>query len=284
MQIRLSFLRNGCRLGVIAAFCALPWLNAAGMHGISGSLFALDIFGWPFGDPAALLQVLAMGESPAERLLFGAGCSLLLAFLLGRVFCGWLCPYGLLSEGVAALTGSSGAFHASGRKELVCRSGVLTGCVLLVALCGYPALTLTAFPGTLSLAPLVVWLDGFGGTLTELLLPPLLMLLLEFLTGERLWCRFVCPQGFLLGCSARLGRLLVRRQGVPLPVVQWQPECCSCRGETPCRTACTLRVQPRQKGGPDALRCTLCGACVTACAAKGRALRWKLWKSRGIKA
>ena len=71
MKIRFSLLRHLSRGGVLALFCALPWLNAAGMHGISGSLFALDIFGWPFGDPAALLQALAGGATPSVRLLWG---------------------------------------------------------------------------------------------------------------------------------------------------------------------------------------------------------------------
>lgn len=279
MRIRLSFLRGLSRLGTSVAFCVLPWLNAAGMHGVSGSLFSLDVFGWPFGDPAALVQTLAGGGRPGAHFLLGVGSSLALAFLLGRVFCGWLCPYGLLSEAAATLGGRlrarPRAWKVPARWELACRAVVLAAGTGLAA-CGIPALTRLSFPGTLSLAPQIACYNGFDGVFFGLLAAPVTALLLEFLTGERLWCRFVCPQGLLLGCAARLRSWCERWSRLPLPAVRWEASCCSCKGETPCAAACTLGVQPRRKDGPDAVRCSICGECVSVCARKGRALRWKV--------
>ena len=279
MRIRLSFLRGLSRLGTAVAFCVLPWLNAAGMHGVSGSLFSLDVFGWPFGDPAALVQALAGGGRPGAHFLLGVGSSLALAFLLGRVFCGWLCPYGLLSEAAATLGGRlrarPRAWKVPARWELACRAVVLAAGTGLAA-CGIPALTRLSFPGTLSLAPQSACYTGFDGVFFGLLAAPVTALLLEFLTGERLWCRFVCPQGLLLGCAARLRSWCGRWSRLPLPTVRWEASCCSCKGETPCAAACTLGVQPRRKDGPDAVRCSICGECVSVCARKGRALRWKV--------
>ena len=279
MRIRLSFLRGLSRLGTAVAFCVLPWLNAAGMHGVSGSLFSLDVFGWPFGDPAALVQALAGGGRPGAHFLLGVGSSLALAFLLGRVFCGWLCPYGLLSEAAATLGGRlrarPRAWKVPARWELACRAVVLAAGTGLAA-CGIPALTRLSFPGTLSLAPQIACYNGFDGVFFGLLAAPVTALLLEFLTGERLWCRFVCPQGLLLGCAARLRSWCGRWSRLPLPAVRWEAACCSCKGETPCAAACTLGVQPRRKDGPDAVRCSICGECVSVCARKGRALRWKV--------
>ncbi len=279
MRIRLSFLRGLSRLGTAVAFCVLPWLNAAGMHGVSGSLFSLDVFGWPFGDPAALVQTLAGGGRPGAHFLLGVGSSLALAFLLGRVFCGWLCPYGLLSEAAATLGGRlrarPRAWKVPARWELACRAVVLAAGTGLAA-CGIPALTRLSFPGTLSLAPQIACYNGFDGAFFGLLAAPVTALLLEFLTGERLWCRFVCPQGLLLGCAARLRSWCGRWSRLPLPAVRWEAACCSCKGETPCAAACTLGVQPRRKDGPDAVRCSICGECVSVCARKGRALRWKV--------
>ena len=279
MHIRLSFLRGLSRLGTAVDFCVLPWLNAAGMHGVSGSLFSLDVFGWPFGDPAALVQTLAGGGRPGAHFLLGVGSSLALAFLLGRVFCGWLCPYGLLSEAAATLGGRlrarPRAWKVPARWELACRAVVLAAGTGLAA-CGIPALTRLSFPGTLSLAPQIACYNGFDGVFFGLLAAPVTALLLEFLTGERLWCRFVCPQGLLLGCAARLRSWCERWSRLPLPAVRWEASCCSCKGETPCAAACTLGVQPRRKDGPDALRCSICGECVSVCARKGRALRWKV--------
>ena len=167
------------------------------------------------------------------------------------------------------------AWKVPARWELACRAVVLAAGTGLAA-CGIPALTRLSFPGTLSLAPQIACYNGFDGVFFGLLAAPVTALLLEFLTGERLWCRFVCPQGLLLGCAARLRSWCGRWSRLPLPTVRWEASCCSCKGETPCAAACTLGVQPRRKDGPDALRCSICGECVSVCARKGRALRWKV--------
>ena len=101
--MRLIAVRRAVQILAVAGLCALPWVNAAGWRGVSGSFFALDFLGIPFADPVGAAQVAAMGFLPAGRLLAGALLSLGLALLLGRVFCSWVCPYGLLSELVYTL-------------------------------------------------------------------------------------------------------------------------------------------------------------------------------------
>ena len=87
-------LRRCVQLGVIALFCALPWLTAHDILFAQGTLFSFRIGDLSFADPAAALQAWP----PQGQLLAGAALSLLLALFLGRVFCGWICPYGFLSE------------------------------------------------------------------------------------------------------------------------------------------------------------------------------------------
>ena len=101
--MRLIAVRRAVQILAVAGLCVLPWVNAAGWRGVSGSFFALDFLGIPFADPVGAAQVAAMGFLPAGRLLGGALLSLGLALLLGRVFCSWVCPYGLLSELVYTL-------------------------------------------------------------------------------------------------------------------------------------------------------------------------------------
>ena len=57
---RIKWIRRVLQLLVIAGLCLLPWLNAAGWRGVSGSFFALDFGGLPFADPVAAAQVAAM--------------------------------------------------------------------------------------------------------------------------------------------------------------------------------------------------------------------------------
>ena len=269
-------------------FCLLPWLNAPGAHQftlISGSLFALDLGGLPFADPVAALQVAVSGFAPASRLLLGAVLSLGLALLLGRVFCSWICPCAFFSELVSSLrrraAGVSGGHGEpdSRRRDrrdaaFMGRAGiVLLGLVGAAAL-GFPLLSLLSMPGELSLVPLLAWQEaGRAAGLILLSAPalPVAALALEALGGGRFWCRYVCPQSVLLGLAARC-----LPQGAPGLRVTWRASACTCKGETPCRAACSLALNPRRAAGPPRRDCVMCGDCLKACAARGGALRWSL--------
>ena len=267
--MRLIAVRRAAQLLVVAGLCALPWGNAAGWRGVSGSFFALDFLGMPFADPVGAAQVAAMGFLPAGRLLGGALLSLGLALLLGRVFCSWACPYGLLSELVYSLR-----WRRSGARLVVRQA--FWGKILLLVLglvaalgVGFPVLGIVSLPGELSLLPVLAWQGDAIWPLLVGAAVPLVALLLEFATGKRLWCRFVCPQSVLLGAAAK---------GLPKALrglrIGWQAEKCTCKGKAPCQQACSLDLNPRRKGGPERHDCTHCGDCVSTCAAYGKALGW----------
>ncbi|WP_291440664.1 4Fe-4S binding protein [Desulfovibrio sp.] len=287
--------RRCVQLGALALFCLLPWINWAGLRQVSGSLFSLNFFGLPFADPVAAAQVAAGGLLPAGALLWGALCSLALALLMGRVFCSWFCPYGLFSElvyaarcrmarrhGVPIPASNRAAGGAAGRnrsgRAFAAKAAVLLLGLSLAGLLGYPVLNLLAMPGELSLVPLLVWQGAGAVLLFFAVLLPLAALLLEAVSGKRLWCRYVCPQSVLLGAAARC----LPSWGPGLRVA-WHAENCSCRGERPCRDACSLGLDPRRPGGPDRWNCTMCGDCLRACAKRGGALRWAAFGRAGRK-
>ena len=267
--MRLIAMRRAAQLLVVAGLCALPWVNAAGWRGVSGSFFALDFLGIPFADPVGAAQVAAMGFLPAGRLLGGALLSLGLALLLGRVFCSWVCPYGLLSELVYTLRWRQSV------ARLVVRQA-FWGKILLLVLglvaalgVGFPVLGIVSLPGELSLLPVLAWQGDEAWALLGAAAVPLVALLLEFATGKRLWCRFVCPQSVLLGAAAKCLPKSVRGLRI-----NWRAEKCTCKGKAPCQQACSLDLNPRRKGGPERHDCTHCGDCVSTCAAYGKALGW----------
>ena len=268
--MRLIEVRRAAQLLVVVGLCALPWVNAAGWRGVSGSFFALDFLGIPFADPVGAAQVAAMGFLPAGRLLAGALLSLGLALLLGRVFCSWVCPYGLLSELVYALR-----WRRSGARLVVRQAFwgkiLLLGLGLVAALgLGFPALGMVSLPGELSLLPVLAWQGDEAWALLGAAAVPLVALLLEFATGKRLWCRFVCPQSVLLGAAAKCLPKSVRGLRI-----NWRAEKCTCKGKAPCQQACSLELNTRRKGGPDRRDCTNCGDCVNTCASYGEALEWR---------
>ena len=267
--MRLIAVRRAVQLLVVAGLCLLPWVNAAGWRGVSGSFFALDFFGIPFADPVGAAQVAAMGFLPAGRLMGGAMLSLAVALLLGRVFCSWVCPYGLLSELVYALRWRRAGVrlvvrHAFWGKILL----LVLGLVAALGV-GFPVLGIVSLPGELSLLPVLAWQGDGVWLLLGAAAVPLAALLLEFATGKRLWCRFVCPQSVLLGAAARC--LPAKTPGLR---IGWQAEKCTCKGKAPCQQACSLDLNPRRKGGPDRQNCTHCGDCVNTCDGYGKALGW----------
>ena len=154
-------LRRCVQLGVIALFCALPWLTAHDILFAQGTLFSFHIGGLSFADPVAALQAWP----PQGELLAGAALSLLLAFFLGRIFCGWICPYGFFSELAYALhqtaSGSvpaisPGRFARSRFAERLSRLLVLLLALLCTLAAGFPLLHIISMPGNISLSPLLV--------------------------------------------------------------------------------------------------------------------------------
>lgn len=269
-------LRRPAQILVLCVLCALPWLNAHGWNAVSGDFFALNLAGVPFADPLSALQLLVAGMLPGPRLWMGALLTLTPALLLGRVFCSWACPYGLLSELAHTsgkyLRGLQGSARApsGGRRSssFPFRLGVAAAGLLGAALLGFPLLNRVSLPGELSLLPLalqdmtdIMSGDGFWW------IPGIVVGLLsaEAITGRRLWCRYICPQSVCLGLAARCFPRGLR--------VRWTPGGCTCRGTAPCRAACSLALHPRRVDGVSALECTNCGDCVAACSRHGGALR-----------
>ncbi len=255
--------RRAVQTGTALFMAALPFADVAGFEKVTGNFLSFDLFGLPLADPLASAQAALGGGSIAPALLIGAGAALLLALALGRVFCSWLCPYGLLSELVFSLRGRRGANDprnpgGASSRMLLAGLGLLGVALLLPA----PYLNQLSLPGWYSRAAQHA---AFYGALPwgVLALPALLGV--EFLAGRRLWCRYVCPQSVLIGLMA----------GLPAGLrLCFAPKKCACpKDDRACLGACSLNLNPRAPTMRQRLECTNCGDCVDACRARGRALR-----------
>lgn len=277
MNIPVSIvrLRRVVQWLVLAGLCVVPWVNAQGWNGIMGNFYALYVGGVPFADPLTVVQNLASGYTPGWRLGLGAVLALLLAFVLGRVFCGWICPYGLLSELL---------WQWRGKKQHRLREAWAWGVRAAVTLAGLagtawlglPLLNAISAPGNISLLPLLGQAGWEVVELCAVFVAALLML--DAALGTRWWCRYACPQALLLMIMAEpADRPLWARRPRCAPrgmlAVRWTAAHCTCKGEEPCAAACSLGLRPRHKPGPPIAQCVQCGECVAACAARGKALR-----------
>ena len=95
-------LRRVSQVSILALFLAGPWLGVWIVKGNLSSSLTLDVL--PLTDPYLLLQSLAAGHPPFREALWGAGivaaCYLVVG---GRVYCSWVCPMNIVTDGAAWL-------------------------------------------------------------------------------------------------------------------------------------------------------------------------------------
>ncbi len=222
-----------------------------------GSAIATRFAGWlRFVDPLAALES-GMAQGDLNRtMLTGAALLVLAAALLGPIFCGWLCPLGLVLELNGVLRrvfwGRAAWHWRTASRAGDSRLTTLAFFLAFSALAHVPVFT-TFSPIQMVVAAVSV---GSGAALVALGL----LALVEWFF-PRLWCRRLCPLGGLYSLLGRLARLRIRID----------PERA---GRSPCRqctTHCPMgipvmedHVLKKGAGIADPV-CTRCGTCLDVC-------------------
>lgn len=234
------YLRPAAQLGAAAS---LTWLFLR-------QDFATAVrpcFTWLGGlDPPLGLAGALKGFWPAAGVALAA---LVLAALLGRIFCGWICPVGALLDlcgGLKRLVGLKDWRPGDGARRIWhALRWILFGGVLGLALSGWF--------GVLAFDPLVLWPRSVHLALRGAMPWGLAaIVLLGFVSLPRFFCRFICPAGSALHLAARLR-----------PALAAGGACRRCRA---CRKRCPmLNIDAGLRLGAD---CLSCGACDRACPAR----------------
>lgn len=229
-----------------------------------------------------------------------------LSLLLGRAFCGWICPLGSLVDGVQPIAGNGRRRQATLFPQLAASLLIV---VLVAALLGLPlagyldpfsilvrGLALAVYPASHNLAESFFTMtylhapasvnqvtEPLYGFLKETVLPferkyfalsllSLAVLLAVFLADvvqRRFFCRNICPLGALLGWFARLG---------PTGLQGGDDECGACRL---CSRICRMGAIDEQRR-VDPRLCCLCMDCLVRCPRQVISFRWTLPASRGV--
>jgi ferredoxin-type protein NapH len=219
--------------------------------GFLGGPWAAHVAGIPFVDPLSVAALLAGGNVPPSAALLGAAIPLVLAALLGKVFCSFLCPGRLLFEVSSALrfllarAGIPVASVAVPRIGL----GVAVGSVLFAAGAGagifHFVLPYLAVSATLHQAIL-------GGAVTGIAGWTVTLLLVDTLIAPGQFCHSICPTGAVLEAVGRRPALRVETDGSACP-----PHC------TLCQRACPYGLFPGRGNHQPA--CDACGRCTPVC-------------------
>lgn len=160
-----------------------------------------------------------------------------LTLALGRMFCGWICPFGALLDWLRRPLGSLRATRAQAAlspDNRAVKYGVLGGVLLAAGLFRSPVFCTVCPVGTTCRT---ANLQGLNLGLETAILPVALSL---EAVNRRFWCKVLCPIGALLAVVARFRLLKIR-----LPFSQ-------CTGCNRCEQACAMDNLPRQ--GHDRLK------------------------------
>ena len=191
------------------------------------------------------------------------------ALLLGRAFCAWFCPLGLVGEWLYGLRRRilPGEWTPPRWLDAVLRSQkfLVLGFLLFIILLAVPA---AALPGYLA-SPYHQAADMKMGAfffnlnlISGLCLGWVLLLTTLFRQG---FCRYLCPYGAWLALLGLLTPLRIRRD--PARCLRSAGHDCD-----KCSRACPSRIQVHQLIAVRSLECSSCLSCVAACPKRADAL------------
>lgn len=242
-------------------YVVLPVAHLFDIRSVAGTLASLKIGSFDLTEPASALAGALASRTFTMTMLLGILPVVLLALIAGPVFCSWVCPWGLISEGLDRVRSRVVPQKWKGETWKLSRWPryiLLAMLFVAAAIASLPLVALLSAPRAITSLPLEIIYLRMISPLTGVVL--LGVLAIELLAPRRLWCRVLCPVGTtaaLLRTPKTLG-------------IRWTEERCACPRSAPCHLGCSWGVDPRRKMAYDA--CTNCMACVDVCPTDALAL------------
>ena len=224
---------------------------AEDLSAVKGNTWSGTFWGFRMSDPLAVAAQAAASLSLNLPFALTALLPFISTALLGRFFCGWICPATLIYELNSNLASwlrfigfRAGRRYFDKRMKYV----VLAVGLLLSAMSG-SVLIASAYPPAILGREIFyfVALQGFGVGMIFFLAT----LLLDVLVARRAFCRYLCPGGALYSLIGRFRILRIRRIAE------------NCNNCAKCNVACEFGLDPlRDNFGQE---CNNCAACVAIC-------------------
>ncbi len=234
---------------------------------ISGSPWSINILGYNISDPLAAVTLTIAGGNFYWPFLLSILPLVILSALLGRVFCGWLCPFHFLAEISNKLRR---LFTKFGLKPHDIHLKRKTKFIILGALAGFSFVAgVSIFPHIYPPAVISreVFNSIFYGTVGFGFFFIIFLLFTELTLSERWWCRYACPGGAIY---ALLGSVRILR------MVRIEDRCTLC---VECDDACPFGLLPMSD--KTGMECDNCGLCKKVC--PEAALEYRFMTYRGEK-
>lgn len=259
IQIAFTALSNGYVMGFLKGkiyqgpgkkLC-LPGLNCYSCPGALGSC--------PIGSLQAVL-----GSPKFQMSFYVVGFFLFTGAILGRVVCGFLCPFGLVQDLLYKIPFFAKRKNMPGHKGLVWIKYVILALMVVILpmfavnaygisdpwFCKYLCPSGTLFGGI----PLIAANDGLQQALGGLFIwkmSVLLVILVWSLWVYRPFCKYLCPLGAIYGWFN------------PIALSRFQMDKEACIDCKKCKAACPMDIPVYAK--PNSAECIKCGKCLQAC-------------------
>lgn len=214
-----------------------------------------------FVSPLEGLESLLITKSIYMPAMIGMLIPFLLAFLLGRVFCSWLCPVSFFLELIDHL------------RRAVSRRRYLRNRLVVAKRTLWYTLIIELLFSMILGAPLFVFLSPPGLVGREIMMAVffhklavegivvLVILVMELVT-RRMFCRSFCPLGGLLALIGSSRRLVIQLD---------QETCTHCNL---CNRSCPMGLVPEKNEALSAY-CWNCGECVDSCRDGALSYSWR---------
>lgn len=229
------------------------------MHQIKGVLGAANAHVYcPFGGLESLYQFLATGGyipkiMPATMILLLV--TVILAIVLNRAFCGWICPLGTLQM----------VFDRIGRFFRIKKVQVPDHVEKYLHYLKYVGLVIILYfswkIGELIYSPYDPWAAyahiaaGFEELYAEFLIGTIFLLiaLIGSLWLPNNFCRYFCPMGAILAILAKLSPTRIHRKA---------DTCINCKR---CDRVCPVQIEISTQPTVKTTECLSCGDCIAIC-------------------
>jgi polyferredoxin len=224
----------------------------------------------PLGGFETLYYTIATGGKFVQHTHF-SNMVIFVALLItivaaGGFFCGWICPLGAIQQAITGfrrwLQKRVGLLVRVG-KWLSAKSRSLVSLDPWLRYAKYLVL-LWIIWGTITTGTMVFRdLDPWAGILNILEAGITIGFWIFIATalaafiGDRVWCRYLCPLGAIIGLVGKIGLIRVQRDGE------------SCIGCKICTRKCPMHIQVHEKGRVVSTECNMCLNCVDACPSQG---------------
>ncbi len=190
---------------------------------------------------AAFVFLIAQGSVQAWILFLGLG--LLLSFLIGRGYCGWVCPMGVLMR-------AQTWFYQKIGKTRIRISRLKEDSRSKIVITGLRFLMVAAFIAAM------VAVRGLGVQINVILYLVIVGVFVSFLFYEDFWHR-ICPHGAVMAVTARPAIWGIKVD---------EAKCTGCgRCEKACPSQAIYRPDNHKKRAINNKECLVCFECYKAC-------------------